>query len=250
MSLKRYTFQILITTWLCSELLAQQGTGPVVYLKMLTILYEDDQIIVIDKPAGLAAQPGERVGRSVPALLEAQLGHAVFPIHRLDKETAGCMLLARNAGAASRWSSLLGDRRVKKTYLAVCAGSPARDSGRYEDALSAGGQTQTALTFYRLRARFGDGYSLLELELGTGRTHQIRRHMAMHGHPILGDDKYGDFSLNRQLRKSAGLKTLLLWAWRLELPGIPPIQSFLPDHFAAFFALWPDAPQIQPQEVP
>jgi 23S rRNA pseudouridine955/2504/2580 synthase len=233
-----------------SELLALQGSGPVVYLQMLTLLYEDDQIVVIDKPAGLAAQPGERVGNSVPSLLEAQLGHAVFPVHRLDKETAGCMLLARNPAAASRWSALLADRRVKKTYLAVCAGAPARDSGRYQDPLASGGQSQDALTFFHVRSRFGDGYSLLELLLGTGRTHQIRRHMAMHGHPILGDDKYGDFSLNRILKKQAGLKTLMLWAWRLELPGMPLVQSTIPAHFSAFFSLWPDAPQIQPQEVP
>lgn len=221
---------------------------------MLPILFENDEIIVVDKPAGLPAQPGERVGSSVISVVEKELGFSPFPIHRLDKETAGCMMLARNAGAASTWSGLLAEREVGKYYRAICAGGPARDRGDYGDALVIGGKPMGALTHFRCLARFGTlegggqggaAFSLLELSLGTGRTHQIRRHMAMHGHPILGDDKYGDFPLNRLLRKQAGVKHLLLWSCRLELPGYPPIRASLPPHFADFLGRWPDAPRSE-----
>jgi 23S rRNA pseudouridine955/2504/2580 synthase len=85
----------------------------------------------------------------------------------------------------------------------------------------------------------GKDFSLLELELGTGRMHQIRRHLALTGNPVLGDDKYGNFSLNRELRKEKGLKRLLLHAARLRIPGIgarPPldIEAPLPDYFRDF----------------
>jgi len=218
---------------------------------MLPILFENDEIFVVDKPAGLPAQPGERVGSSVVSVAEKELGFAPFPIHRLDKETAGCMMLGKNARAAARWSALLAERDIGKYYRAICAGGPSGNSGGYDDALAIGGKAMTALTRFTCLARFGSlgdlrpAFSLLELSLGTGRTHQIRRHMAMHGHPILGDDKYGDFPLNRQLRKQVGVKRLLLWSCRLELPGYPPIRASLPPHFADFLGRWPDAPRSE-----
>jgi len=213
---------------------------------MITILYENDEILVVDKPAGLPAQPGERVDSSVISVVERDLGFMPFPVHRLDKETAGCMMLAKSAGAASRWSARIGERGIRKLYRAVCAGGPANDKGIYADDLVIGGKPLSARTSYTCLARFGEGkdgevaYSLLEAELGSGRTHQIRRHMAMHGHPILGDDKYGNFTLNRQLKKTSGLKHLLLWACRLEIPGYAPILSPMPSHFSRFLGLWPD----------
>lgn len=242
--------------------LANCPVSPVRLSLMIPILFENDEILIVDKPAGLPAQPGERVGSSVISVVESELGFSPFPIHRLDKETAGCMMLAKNASAASRWSILLGERGIGKFYRAICFGSPSRDRGSYTDDLSIGGKNLSALTRYTCLAQFGStqdaeagatpgakasaapAYSLLELELGSGRTHQIRRHMAMHGHPILGDDKYGNFSLNRQLKKTMGVKRLLLWACRLEIPGYPPLRSSLPPHFSDFLGRCPDAPVI------
>lgn len=218
---------------------------------MIRILFENDDILIVDKPAGLASQPGERVGSSVLSVVERERRFKPFPVHRLDKETSGCMILAKNAAAASRWSDSLGERNIRKIYRAVCAGAPLKDRGSYSDDLVTGGKSFTALTYYTCMARFGkdgDGkpsFSLLELELGTGRTHQIRRHAAMHGHPILGDDKYGDFPLNRQLRKSTGLNHLLLWACMLDIPGLPSIRASLPPHFSEFLARWPDSPRME-----
>jgi len=239
--------------------LANCPASPVRLSLMIPILFENDEILIVDKPAGLPAQPGERVGSSVISVVESKLGFSPFPLHRLDKETAGCMMLAKNASAAARWSILLGERSIGKFYRAICFGSPSRDRGSYADDLSIGGKNLSALTRYACLARFGvtqaaaapgteanaaPAYSLLELELGSGRTHQIRRHTAMHGHPILGDDKYGNFSLNRQLKKTMGVKHLLLWACRLEIPGYPPLLSSLPPHFSDFLGRCPDAPAI------
>ncbi len=237
----------------CRISLAFRLSSLVPYDKMLPVLFENDEIIVVDKPAGLPAQPGERVGSSVISVVEKELGFAPFPIHRLDKETAGCMLLARTARAASVWSARLAEREVGKYYQAICSGGPDRDRGSYDDDLLIGDKPMSALTRYACLSRFGSleegaaqpAFSLLELSLGTGRTHQIRRHMAMHCHPILGDDKYGDFPLNRRLRKLAGVKHLLLWSCRLELPSYPPIRASMPPHFAEFLGRWPDAPRCE-----
>ena len=233
---------------------------------MIDILFEDDEILVIDKPAGLPSQPGEKVGSSVIDAVERDFGFPPFLVHRLDKDTAGCMMVAKSAGSASRWSSLLAEKTVRKIYGAICAGGPARDTGRYVDPLLIGGKSQSATTWYACLARFGseggenrDGgnqggenqgggdkaFSLLRLELGSGRTHQIRRHMSLHGHPVLGDDKYGDFSLNRRMKKSFGLRRLLLWAGLLEIPGLPPIRASVPPHFTDFLGRWPDAPKLE-----
>lgn len=201
--------------------------------------------MVIDKPAGLASQPGEGVGSSVVSLLQKQLERQVFPIHRLDKDTAGCMMLATSSAAASQWSAKLGEGGAGKLYWAVCSGAPERGKGVYRDPLTLRDKTQDAETRYTLISRFGSAsFSLVEFSLGTGRTHQIRRHCALHGHPIVGDDRYGDFALNRRLKKEVQAKRLLLWAWGLRLPGIGLVISSIPNHFSDFIQRWDDAPPI------
>jgi len=212
-------------------------------MAQLPVVYEDDDIIVIDKPSGLAVQGGERVSRCVDDLLAEQLGAKVFLVHRLDKDTSGLLLVAKTREAASRWSPLVAGGSVKKTYLAVCAGSPSPAAGVIDDPVEKGGRSQEAFTRYRTLASRG-GFSLLELELGTGRMHQIRIHLAGAGCPILGDDKYGDFSLNKRLKKERGLKRLLLHAYRLTLRPAPGGRSGAdlslvtppPEHFGAFLS--------------
>ena len=238
---------------------------------MIDILFQDDFILVIDKPVGLASQPGEGVVGSVISVLEKQLGYRVFPIHRLDKDTAGCMMLAKSSAAASRWSGILSEHQTHKRYLAVCLGSPFAERGIYRDALKSGERLLEAETAFRRVAVFGGSsgegksvsmekfgnsgargpekgawtLSLVEFRLGTGRTHQIRRHCALHGHPIVGDDRYGDFALNKRLKKEAGAKRLLLWAWGLELPDLGIIISAPPPHFVDFLDRWKAAPRLE-----
>ena len=117
----------------------------------------------------------------------------------------------------------------------MAAGVPESESGVIRDAVEVRGIRKEAETRWRLAAS-GSGYSLLELELGTGRMHQIRIHLAGRGHPILGDDRHGDFALNKRLAKAYGLKRLLLYAARLGLEVDPPIhaEALPPPHFIGF----------------
>jgi 23S rRNA pseudouridine955/2504/2580 synthase len=208
---------------------------------MIASLHEDGEILVLDKPAGLAVQPGEGVHTCLLDVVERDFGFRPFLVHRLDKETAGLIIVARDAKSAARWTKALGSREVGKFYRAVTSGSLEGPSGRITTPVRVRGESVPADTGWRLLARFG-GFSWLELELGSGRTHQIRLHLAEAGCPILGDDRHGDFALNRALRKEYGLRRLLLVSWRLVLPGGRTLQAALPEHFAAFFGRFPDAP--------
>ncbi len=214
---------------------------------MIVALYEDEEILVLDKPAGLPSQPGEGVRVSVVEAVERDFGFRPFLVHRLDKETAGCLLVAKTAAAAASWSRLVESRELRKTYRAIVSGAPiggsgpSPSSGRFDEPVPGRGGDKPASTAWRLIASFG-GYSYLELELGTGRTHQIRIHLAAHGLPILGDDRHGDFALNRRLRREASLRRLLLVAWSLDLPGGTRVRASIPEHFTAFLSLFPDAP--------
>jgi 23S rRNA pseudouridine955/2504/2580 synthase len=185
-------------------------------MRELSVVYEDDQILVINKEAGLAVQGGERVSVSVDDLLAVRLGQRPFLVHRLDKDTSGLLLVAKTKEAAARYSLLFAGRGLRKIYLAVCAGRPASSSGTIRDSVRTRGREQEALTSFRVRAST-DAFSLLELELGTGRMHQLRVHLAGIGNPILGDDKYGDFTLNKRLKKERGLKRMLLHAYSLQI---------------------------------
>jgi 23S rRNA pseudouridine955/2504/2580 synthase len=229
---------------------------------MIISLYEDREILVIDKPSGLPSQPGEGVRVSVVEAVERDFGFRPFLVHRLDKETAGCLVVARDAKAAAKWTRMVESRELRKTYRALVAGLPQGKAGRFDDPVPGRGGAKSASTAWRLLGSFGGNsgparesaapesdeasiprFSYLELELGTGRMHQIRIHLAAHGLPILGDDRHGDFALNKALRKGSGLKRLCLVAWSLELPGGRLVLAALPEHFADFFARFPDAPK-------
>jgi 23S rRNA pseudouridine955/2504/2580 synthase len=212
-------------------------------MKNIKVLFENEQCLALDKPAGLAVQGGEGVRVSLDALLAAEYSPRPLLVHRLDKDTSGVILVAKTREAAALFSRLFADRGIQKYYLAVCAGKPEHEEGLITETLTIRGRTLEARTSYRcLRSGPGDGggdYSLLELELGTGRMHQIRRHLAMAGSPILGDDKYGDFKLNKRLKKERGLKRLLLHAARLIIPaslcGFPlDVSAPLPEYFEEF----------------
>jgi 23S rRNA pseudouridine955/2504/2580 synthase len=214
---------------------------------MIPALYEDEEILVIDKPAGLPSQPGEGVRVSVVEAVERDFGFRPFLVHRLDKETSGCLVVARTGCAATKWSRLVESRELRKTYRAIVSGAPAVSSGLFSEPVPTRGGDKSASTAWRLVGSFGGAagkarFSYLELELGTGRTHQIRLHLASHGMPILGDDRHGDFALNKVLRKEAGLRRLLLVSWSLELPGGHLVLASVPDHFSAFLSRFPDAP--------
>jgi 23S rRNA pseudouridine955/2504/2580 synthase len=214
-------------------------------MKNITLLFENDHCLVLDKPAGLAVQGGAGVGVSLDSLLAAEYSPRPLLVHRLDRDTSGVILVARTREAAARFSAIFAQEKaagegVQKLYLGICAGRPVPPEGVIETELEVRSARRKARTFYRcLDSGPGAEFSRLELELGTGRTHQIRRHLASIGHPILGDDKYGDFALNRRLRKERGLKRLLLHSARLLIPealcGFPlDVSADPPDYFQAF----------------
>jgi len=197
------------------------------------VVYQDADLLIVDKPAGLVVHPapGHPSGTLVNALL-GQHGASFGGIagvrrpgivHRLDRDTSGLLIVARDDAAQASVMAQLKARRVKKAYLALVQGSVAAAVGRIEGpigrdpahrtrmAVTASGRPAT--TGYRVRERF-DGWTLLELDLVTGRTHQIRVHLAAIGHPVAGDPVYGTATSRRG---PEGLDRLFLHAWRLEL---------------------------------
>jgi 23S rRNA pseudouridine955/2504/2580 synthase len=220
-------------------------------MRKIRVLFENGRCLALDKPAGLAVQGGEGVGASLDAILAAEYSPRPLLVHRLDKDTSGVILAAKDREAAALFSRLFAERGgpdgnaggVLKRYMAVCAGRPRLAAGVITETLTVRGRSLEARTSYRYlwRGALEDGweYSVLELEPGTGRMHQIRRHLSMTGNPILGDDKYGDFPLNKRLKKQQGLKRLLLHAARLIIPaslcGFPlDVSAPLPEYFSEF----------------
>jgi 23S rRNA pseudouridine955/2504/2580 synthase len=218
----------------------------------LPILYEDEALLAVDKPAGVAVHGGSGVAHGVIESLRAMRPEARFLelAHRLDRETSGVLLLAKKRVALTELHRLLREREIDKRYLVAIDGRFRNERQRVRLALaqrrttegkrvSVSDEGQEAETIFRRLAR-GERFSLLEAELLTGRTHQIRVHLAHLGHPVLGDDKYGDFPLNRELRK-LGLKRMFLHAARIAFPhplsgAALEIAAPLPGDLQAFAA--------------
>lgn len=205
----------------------------------LRIVHEDDDLLIVDKPSGLVVHPspGHHDGDTLVNALLARAGGAEYGgiagvarpgiVHRLDRDTSGLIIVAKHDAAQASLMAQLKARRVRKTYLALVAGSVAAAVGRIEAPIGRDPKHRTRMavvpdgrastTGYRVRERFG-GWTLLELDLVTGRTHQIRVHLDAIGHPVAGDPIYGT---GTSRRGPDGLHRLFLHAWRLELaaPG-------------------------------
>ncbi|MES2208788.1 MAG: RluA family pseudouridine synthase [Chloroflexota bacterium] len=200
----------------------------------VSVVYEDDDLLIVDKPFGLVVHPspGHDDGTLVNALL-GRAGPAGFGgiagvrrpgiVHRLDRDTSGLLMVARTDLAQHGLMAQLKARRIKKTYLALVHGSVAAAVGRIEAPIGRDPRHRTrmavvpdgrpATTGYRVAERFA-AWTLLELDLVTGRTHQIRVHLEAIGHPVAGDRVYGTGTSSRG---PDGLARMFLHAWRLEL---------------------------------
>jgi 23S rRNA pseudouridine955/2504/2580 synthase len=200
------------------------------------VLMEDEAMMAIDKPAGVAVHGGsgvsfgviEQLRRARPALANLEL------VHRLDRETSGVLLVAKKRSALKNLQDQFRDRETGKTYLALVLGlwpsnKKVIDSPLMKYTIPNGvgeGERRVkvvdkddpngmrSITLVRVARTVGP-YTLLEVTIKTGRTHQIRVHLASQGHPIAGDDKYGDFEHNKLLHKM-GLKRMFLHAWQLK----------------------------------
>lgn len=191
-------------------------------------VFVDDALLVIDKPAGVAVHGGSGISHGVIEQLRQARPQARFLelAHRLDRETSGLLIVATKRSALVRLHDMFRDGGISKRYLALVKGrwqNPLQHVrlplNKYltadgERRVSVGPDGKEAHSIVRLMARW-ENFSLLEVELKTGRTHQIRVHLAHLGFPLAGDDKYGDFALNRVLQK-AGLKRMFLHAVRLS----------------------------------
>ena len=196
---------------------------------MIPIIYENDEILIINKPAGLAVQGGQGVAHSVDCDFSEQLGYKIFLVHRLDKDTSGLMVVAKNPLAAGKWTKLIGSKIVKKEYAALCAGKMPSKSGIIKEDIVQHGESKAAVTHYQVEKEWTVPYeneneageiplSLIKLQLETGRMHQIRIHLAKNGCPIAGDDQHGNFKMNKLLKKVCKIKRLQLAAVRLTIP--------------------------------
>lgn len=222
-----------------------------------SLVFEDDALIVIDKPAGVAVHGGSGVSFGVIEQIRQARPTARFLelAHRLDRETSGLLLIGKKRSALTRLHDLFRDGGIDKRYLALVKGH-WRDSLRNVKLpllkyLTAEGERRVrvspegkeAHSIMRLhgswKTLWGD-FSLLEVELRTGRTHQIRVHLAHLGFPIAGDEKYGDFALNRDLQK-VGMKRMFLHAASMRLPHpisgeVLALTAPLPQELAGFVA--------------
>ncbi|MEI6720188.1 MAG: RluA family pseudouridine synthase [Betaproteobacteria bacterium] len=224
----------------------------------LPVVFEDDALIVIDKPSGVAVHGGSGISFGVIESLRAERPKAKFLelAHRLDRDTSGLLMVGKKRSALVELHRMLRDGEVRKDYVAIVKGR-WKGGGRKIDLplhkyVTAEGERrvsvrddgQQAISLFKPLAA-GDTASMLDIRLMTGRTHQIRVHAAHVGHPILGDDKYGDFDLNRTLVKQ-GVKRLFLHARQLSLshpisgeplafvsPLPPEMQRFLDTHINA-----------------
>lgn len=194
------------------------------------ILFEDKRILVIDKPSGLAVHGGSGISHGAIEILRAarpQLRDLSL-VHRLDRETSGCLVLAKRRSALRELHERFRQGTVEKNYLALVAGDwqfgerlidapllvEHRRNGERHVIVSAAGKP--AQTLFRLSRTFGQ-FSLLQCQPKTGRTHQIRVHALHAGHPLVGDDRYGDPEVNAAAKK-LGLRRLFLHAQSIAFP--------------------------------
>jgi 23S rRNA pseudouridine1911/1915/1917 synthase len=226
------------------------------------ILYQDAAVVAVNKPAGLVvhAGAGAHAGTLVNRLVHrfqslSQVGGEMRPgiVHRLDKDTSGVLLVARTDAAHRALAAQFAGRTVEKIYLALVHGSVHGDSGRIDKPIARDPKVRTrmtarlatgrpALTSYRVRERF-EKFTYLEVRIGTGRTHQIRVHLASLGHPVAGDRLYG------APRSTPAAPRLFLHAWRIgfESPATGEqvaVEAPLPEELEQWLAQLRGKPRI------
>jgi 23S rRNA pseudouridine955/2504/2580 synthase len=217
-------------------------SGSLLGLIEQAVIFQDRHLLVIDKPSGVAVHGGSGLSFGViEALRESRPRETLELVHRLDRDTSGCLLVARDRATLTSLHALIRDGGMQKTYLALVAGSwqlgtkridaalatDARERGERHVRVAASGKA--SVSNFKPVQFFGSRATLMEVGIPTGRTHQIRVHAAHAGHPLLGDDKYGERARNADM-KALGLKRIFLHAQSVafDWPG-----SGVPFHVSA-----------------
>ena len=207
------------------------------------VIYKDDNIIVLNKPSGLAVQGGTNTSRHVDGMLEAlrfELNEKPKLVHRIDKDTSGVLVLARNRTWADRLTKAFREHTLPKTYLALVNSCPKNPAGEIKAPLEKCGEKslvspdgKPAATVYKTLGEVGSKFALVETSPLTGRTHQIRAHMEYIGCPIVGDDKY--FGGEKRQKYASIPDKLYLHAYKIDLSALynkkTVIKAALPEHF-------------------
>ena len=207
------------------------------------VIYKDDNIIVLNKPSGLEVQGGTNTSRHVDGMLEAlrfELNEKPKLVHRIDKDTSGVLVLARNRTWADRLTKAFREHTLSKTYLALVNSCPKNPAGEIKAPLEKCGEKslvspdgKPAATVYKTLDEVGSKFALVEASPLTGRTHQIRAHMEYIGCPIVGDDKY--FGGEKRQKYASIPDKLYLHAYKIDLSALynkkTVIKAALPEHF-------------------
>lgn len=188
----------------------------------LDIVFENEEILILNKPAGIAVHEGKDVLKrdTLIRMLESRYrSRGITPrlVHRLDKDTSGVLAVAKTDAAAQTLEAAFENEKIEKEYLCLVAGRVQEREGKIDMPLPGrDGKPVRALTRFRIEKRFSET-TLLRIWIATGRMHQIRLHFAGRGYPVVMDDQHGDFAFNRRFRKVYGLKRQFLHAARLAL---------------------------------
>lgn len=213
--------------------------GTKFYKENLQIAYEDEDLLILNKPAGLAVHPGTKnyTGQTLLDIAQTyvkhedkkQSGESTALVHRLDKETSGLVILAKNEFTLRLMNEMVREKQIEKRYLALIKGALKKKNGVIKMGLvrtegkerstkiiaSKSEYAKDSVTHYKTVEKYGD-FSLLDIKLETGRMHQIRVHFATLKHPLVGDKNYGDYKFNHAIKKRYGLRRHFLHAYYLE----------------------------------
>ena len=203
------------------------------------VIYEDDNFVIVNKPRGLLLQQdGDISHPSLDILVSKYLGKTALPVHRLDKDTSGICVFAKNNKAADEMGKIFNDHsQIEKHYLTLVSGqinedgvvdAPLRKSFERKKMVVAPLKSgaKPAITKYHPIKNFND-YTLLDISLLTGRTHQIRAHMSYIRHHVVGDIKYGDYKINNIFKREFGFENQFLHAYKLKFLDINGPLNYL-----------------------
>ena len=206
---------------------------------MEQIIFEDQNILIVNKPRGLLLQQdGDENHQSLDRIVSDYLKKVAMPVHRLDKDTSGLCVFAKNKKAADEMSKIFNDHsQIEKHYLTLVSGvieedgeidAPLRKSFERKKMVVAPLKSgaKPAITRYRVLQKYKD-YTLLDVQLLTGRTHQIRAHMSYIRHHVVGDIKYGDYKINNEFKRLFGFENQFLHAYKLKFLEVKGFFSYL-----------------------